>query len=307
MLRSPRRNPLGVTCHGPFPGASLSVEPNIIALMRVISALIAYAGLIAAVTAAGAGEPVEIRHGGVTLRAVLYRPDGPGPFPAVVALHGCGGLSDKSGPITPRFQDWGERLMAAGFVVLFPDSFRSRGLGSQCTIRERKVRASRERADDANVARQWLQSRPWVMPDRVSLVGWSNGATTTLWTVRGKTTKTLSGTDFRSAVALYPGCRELKTAGWNARIPTLILAGAADDWTPAAPCQQMIAAAQGHGAPAVIVTYPDAYHDFDAADLPVRQRTGLAFSGDGSGTAHIGTNEAARADALKRVPEWLAR
>jgi dienelactone hydrolase len=55
------------------------------------------------------------------------------------------------------------------------------------------------------------------------------------------------------------------------------------------------------------VTYPDAHHDFDAPNLPVHQRTGLAYSADGAGTAHVGTNEAARADALQRVPEWLAR
>jgi hypothetical protein len=33
----------------------------------------------------------------------------------------------------------------------------------------------------------------------------------------------------------------------------------------------------------------------------------LANTADGSGRAHIGTNAAARADALTRVPEWLAR
>ena len=32
------------------------------------------------------------------LRALLMKPDGPGPFPAIVALHGCGGYS---GGFTP--------------------------------------------------------------------------------------------------------------------------------------------------------------------------------------------------------------
>jgi len=36
-------------------------------------------------------------------------------------------------------------------------------------------------------------------------------------------------------------------------------------------------------------------------------RTGYAFSTDASGRVHTGTNPQARADALKRVPEWLAR
>jgi hypothetical protein len=33
----------------------------------------------------------------------------------------------------------------------------------------------------------------------------------------------------------------------------------------------------------------------------------LAFSADGSGRVHSGTHPAARADALKRVPEWFSR
>jgi hypothetical protein len=35
--------------------------------------------------------------------------------------------------------------------------------------------------------------------------------------------------------------------------------------------------------------------------------TGVTRSVDGSGNAHFGTNDAARADALKRVPQWIAR
>lgn len=44
-----------------------------------------------------------------------------------------------------------------------------------------------------------------------------------------------------------------------------------------------------------------------AAACAAELRTGLAFSADGSGRAHSGTHPAARADALKRVPEWLKR
>jgi len=40
---------------------------------------------------------------------------------------------------------------------------------------------------------------------------------------------------------------------------------------------------------------------------PLRLRTGLAHTADPTGRAHSGTNPAARADALKRVPQWLAR
>jgi dienelactone hydrolase len=255
--------------------------------------------------AACASEQVAIQQGDMALRAVLYRPAGPGPFPAIVGLHGCGGLRDRSGPISSHLQEWGQHLSSFGFAVVFPDSFGSRGLDPQCRMRERQVRASRERVDDADAARQWLQSQSWVDPGRVSLLGWSNGATATLWTVR--TGKQLSGRDFRSAVALYPGCRDLQANAWGARIPTLTLVGADDDWTPPGPCQQMVAGARGRSALAAMVLYPAAYHGFDRANSPVRLRTGLAYTADGSGKAHIGTNELARADAFRRVPAWLAR
>jgi dienelactone hydrolase len=259
------------------------------------------------VTGANAAERIDIKDGDFTLRAMLYRPPGEDRFPAVVAMHGCGGLWTRSGKISARFEEWGQRLMAAGFAVLFPDSFGSRNLGSKCTIAKRALSVSRDRVADANAARRWLQKQSWVIPERVSLIGWSNGATATLWTVRDKGPKSPESEEFRSAIALYPGCRQLRELAWSARIPTLVLLGGADDWTPPAPCQEMIAEAQSRNALATVITYPGAYHGFDGADYPIRQRKGLAFTADGSGIAHHGTDEAARADAIKRVPQWLSR
>ncbi len=272
--------------------------------MRLIVLILA---VLASTGAAAAPEPVEIPAGAIKLKAYLYRPAGDGPFPAVVALHGCGGLSGRSGPVSVRYRDWGERLAEQGFAVLFPDSFGSRGLPSQCTVRERTVRAARERVADAIAARQWLQAESFVAPDRVSLLGWQNGAVAVLWTVRRRAGVDGGGPDFRSAVALYPGCRRLGDAEWSARVPTLLLVGAADDWTPAAPCEQMVAGARGRSAQAAIVVYPGAHAEFDHPNMPMRVLHGLAFSADGSGRAHSGTNPAARADAIKRVPEWLGR
>jgi dienelactone hydrolase len=258
-------------------------------------------------TVAAAAEPVDIVDGGTTLKGVLYRPAGAGPFPSVVALHGCGGLLNSSGKIVTRFADWGDRLTAAGLAVLFADSFGSRGLANQCRVRERRVRSSRERVADAYAARRWLQGQEWVIKNRVSLMGWSNGAMATLWGVRPRAAARDGGPDFRSAVAFYPGCRRLGDAAWSARIPTLIMIGKADDWTPAAACEQMVAGARGRSARATLITYPGAYHEFDRPNYSLRMLSGLAYSADGSGHAHVGTNPAGRADALKRVPQWLMR
>lgn len=269
--------------------------------------VLAIAGAFALTAVAHASESVEIGQGDAALRGILFRPEGDGPFPSVVGLHGCGGIVNRSGKVVPRFADWGDRLVAAGISVLFPDSFTPRGVTGQCRVRERKVRSSRERVADANAARRWLQNQSWVMKDKVSLAGWSNGAIATLWAVRPRVAARDGGADFRSAVAFYPGCRRLREAAWSARIPTMILIGRADDWTTASACEQMVAGARNRTARTTLVVYPGAYHEFDRPDFPVRELSGLAYTADGSGRAHVGTNAAARADALKRVPEWLKR
>jgi len=142
----------------------------------------------------------------------------------------------------------------------------------------------------------------------VTLLGWSTGATTALWTIRrASAIPKQDQTDFRSAVAFYPGCRRLENAAWSARVPTLILIGAADDQTSAPTCERMVAGARGRSAGTSIVVYPATYHDFDHPNRPLQERGGYAFAVDRSGKVHTGTNETARADALKRVPQWLAR
>src|SRR5216683_3177800 len=123
-------------------------------------ALLASAGLLALLLAgrgavAAGPEPVEFREGDLTLKGLLYRPDGNGPFPAVVGMHNCGGLVNASGTVATRYGDWAQQLVKAGFVVLFPDSYGSRGLGNQCANRNQSVRPDRERIADATAARRW--------------------------------------------------------------------------------------------------------------------------------------------------------
>jgi dienelactone hydrolase len=275
----------------------------LVILLVAATAMMLAPGVAHAVTS----EQVAIPYPGGNLHALLYRPLGAGPFPAVIGLHGCGGIGSITGTPTSRYLDWGQRLANAGFVVLFPDSYGSRGLGSQCSVRSRGVRVDRERIADADAARRWLQSQSWVTAERISLLGWSNGAIAALWAVRPRAAVKDSGPDFRSAIALYPGCRRLTETAWNARVPTLILIGGADDWTSPAACEQMVAGARGRSAAISLVVYPGAYHDFDHPNRPVQVRTGYAFSVDGTGKVHTGTNPAARADATNRVQEWLLR
>ena len=81
-----------------------------------------------------------------------------------------------------------------------------------------------------------------------------------------------------------------------------MLHGESDDWTPIAPCR---AWADGNGNRVQLVAYPGAYHDFDGPDVALHTRR-AAFSADGSGVVHQGSDPAARADALRRVPAFIA-
>ena len=276
--------------------------------MRHLIGLILAAGfaLPCAGLAAPAPEPVEIASGGMKLKALLYRPEGTGPFPAVVALHNCDWLAGRRTPLARRYRDWAERLVAVGYVVLFPDSFGSRNMGPQCNAGQRSLRSGRDRVVDADAARHWLQQQAYVAADRISLMGWANGGVAALWTIRPRPAKKDDGADFRSAIAFYPGCRRLRDTAWSARMPTLILVGAKDDWASATACEQMVAGARGRTARAAIHVYPEAYHDFDHPNLPLQQRTGVLVNGTAS-RVHVGTDQAARVDAMKRVAQWLAR
>jgi dienelactone hydrolase len=262
--------------------------------------------LASGIAVAGGPEPVEFPDGDITLKAMVYRPEGAGPFPAIIGMHDCSGLIDSSGAVASKYREWAQLLVKDGFIVLFPESYGSRGIGSQCTARSRPVRPDHERVADANASRLWLGQQPDVRADHISLLGWSNGGSSVLWTIRPQR-KPNDKHDFRSAVALYPGCRRLDSTAWSARVPTLILIGAADDVSSPQDCEHMVAGARGRSARINITVYPGAFHDFDHPNRPPQVRTGYAVSADGSGRIHTGTNAAARVDSFKRVPQWLAR
>lgn len=234
--------------------------------------------------------------GGVTLDAALVHPAGAVRGPAVVALHGCGG------PVPSRDAQWAETLATEGHIVLLPDSFGSRGLGSQCRLQQRSVRPSGARRQDAIAAARWLAGQPGTPPGGIVLLGWSNGGGTVLFTAAQA--PDLPPGLFSRFVAFYPGCRtELQSTTWKPSAPLMILVGANDDWTPAEPCQALA----GKFPDAItLVVYPDAWHDFDRPDRPVRVLHGLTTPPSGTGQAYAGTNSVARLDALHRVSAFIA-
>lgn len=251
--------------------------------------------VIAALLVAPAGRAEQVRFaggGGAEIRAELTMPAGTPVAPSIVALHGC------AGPYPARDDAWARRLAEAGHIVLRPDSFASRGLGPQCRVREREVTAPGLRREDALAAAKFLAAQPFAPPGGVVVMGWSDGGSTTL-------ALALRGEDkpaglLRGFIAFYPGCR------WRAPDPAgppiLLMIGAADDWTPAAPCQAL---AERVGARIRFVAEPGAYHDFDAP-VPLHTMGGIPRAQNADHVVHLGANPAAREDAIRRVTEFLA-
>src|SRR5258705_2050915 len=126
--------------------------------MRLLSAtaFLAISAIVSAADAAPVPQQVDIPSGSAILHAELFKPEGNGPFPVVIALHGCGGLGTHSEAVQPRYRDWAEQLLKTGHAVLLPDSYGSRELGAQCRAKEHRVLARRERVADITAARQWL-------------------------------------------------------------------------------------------------------------------------------------------------------
>ena len=278
--------------------------------MRFLSA-IAFLTLSAVAFSADAAplaapHQVDIPSGNAILHAQLYKPEGEGPFPVVIALHGCGGLGGRTEPVQPRYRDWAEQLVKGGKAVLLPDSYGSRELGPQCRAKEHKIHARRERVEDIMASRQWLVEQPWAAHNRISLLGWANGASALLWAVRPQLSSRSVEPDFRSAVAFYPDCRISAGLGWSARVPTLLLIGAKDDVSSPPACRQMIDGARGRSALTRIVVYPGAYHDFDRVNFPLHAIAGTADAAVPE-RGHLGTDPEARANSQKRVAEWLSR
>jgi dienelactone hydrolase len=248
-----------------------------------------------------------------TITGYLYKPEGPGPFPAVIGLHGCNGLVDQAGKVLALYGTWGKRLSKDGYLVLLPDSFGSRGHGDLCAVQPgipRPVQADREMPRDSYGALAYLRTRPDLKPNRIAILGQSFGAIAMFYTIaEGARPKELSAEqDFRAAIAFYPFCPPLlaREPKWKPRQRLLLLMGEADNFTPAAPCKELVAAVAASGGPPIEAHwYPGAYHAFDHPDLAERVLTNVKLPPDGHSPT-VGSNPEARADAILKVEAFLA-
>jgi dienelactone hydrolase len=256
----------------------------------------------------------------VLIHGLLFTPGGVGSrrLPAVVALHGCGGmyssLKSKRDALSMRHQGMADLLVSEGYIVLFPDSFRSRGLEEICTMegRSRPV-TQRHRQLDTLGALAWLQQRDGVAPDRVAVLGWSHGGSAVLAALNAKDPpvagRRAGPPYFRAGAAFYPGCSDALNAknGYSLAAPLELYIGGSDDWTAPGPCVKL-ADKLGvfAGEPVAITVYPDTYHGFDDPGTRKRLRLEVPNGVNPGQGVTVAPNPAAREDAYAKLRRFLA-
>ena len=282
----------------------------------LVLAGIIYVGL-AGVTPASAAGPETVQFSSLDtdrtpIRGLLFRPKAPGPYRTILMMHGCSGLFRKDGNLQINLAAWIARFVDWGYLVLAVDGFKPRGFRSMCHRRKRPLHSLDDRPYDAYGGLAWLKTQKFVRPDKIALVGWSNGAMATLSGLRESHVEKFGGElRFTAAAAFYPGCITLtkRTDGeYRPYAPLLVFVGLADNWTWPKPCLKLMEAARKAGLPAEIAAYDGAYHAFDHPSLPLKTRIARNRRWKKKEReVTIGSNPAARAAAIVRLKGWLSR
>lgn len=131
--------------------------------------------------------------------SMMFKPDGAGPFPALVIMPTCNAhLYSKS-----TF-DWAQRAVAHGYAALVVDPLAPRGRDGNC-VRPLVVPASRI-LKDAFDAAEHLRRQHFVDSTRIGLLGFSQGAMVGLGAAGSTYSRLDERERFSAVVSVYPVC-----------------------------------------------------------------------------------------------------
>lgn len=240
-------------------------------------------------------EPLRKRVDELGAGIDVVRPDGVGPFPVVIQLHGCGGRK-------PLQDHWAVAVREAGWAAVIVDSYAHRKISDTqayatvCTgLRFRGA----ERAGDLFAAMEWVRRQTWADAGRIVVAGWSHGGWTALDAMAmapggeaerftgltGLPQEPLDG--LVGAFLMYPFASLPSVArlrGLRVDVSPLAIVGGRDVIVGGRGLGAALRRMRTPGAPIDVVVFDKATHAFDeaeASDLRVRYDASLTLRAQG--------------------------
>lgn len=222
-------------------------------------------------------ETVQQRIDSLLPSAQLYLPEGEGPFPVVIQLHGCGGTKKLQAAWAPVARD-------VGWAAIVVDSFAFRKISTTeayLTVCLGLRLWGRERAGDLFAMMEWARHQGWADPNRLAVAGWSHGGWTAMDAMAlkpgeeaarethlaGLPAEPLSG--LVGAFLLYPysGIGSLSAErGMRADVPVEVIVGARDSVVGGRGNGRRLTGVAKPGSPVNVTVFETATHAFDEAD-----------------------------------------
>jgi dienelactone hydrolase len=242
----------------------------------------------------------------------LFKPDGPGPFSALVLLPVCSGHGKWY-----QLFDWAKAALDRGYAVLVVDPLTPRGVGVENCLAQ-KVNLTRFRKDGFDAA-EHLRKQPFVKHDRIGLLGQSQGAMAAL-SASGEAHSTPDGRPaFRAIVSLYPLCNlpnyrsivlkrvvDMRFLPIKVVVPLQVQMGELDNEAPPKDCVPLLEEQKSKGAPVDFVVHKNATHNWDTSALGSTTFTKPAPPwSPGQKTIAYRYNAQVTADSMKRAFEFF--
>jgi dienelactone hydrolase len=217
-----------------------------------------------------ASETVHFRSGQLELGGYVYKPAGPGPFPAVLYNHGSAGgyLNNQAfDAIGPMFVEHGWAFFApyrrgqglsadAGPYIMdeIQAGVARGGLSAGAEVLTRLL--ATDHLDDQMAALAWLQEQPFVRKGAIAAMGNSfGGIETVLGAARGGYCAAVDAAGGAESWNDAPDLRSLLTRSVETAAPPILFLQAENDVT-VEPSRTLFAARQSAGLPAELRIYP---------------------------------------------------
>lgn len=227
-----------------------------------------------------------------TISGWFIKPKGKGPFPTIIFLHACAGLTKGS---VDSLNAHANYMKKHGFASFILDSFGARKLSGGKICRGTSVTRSAYafRVDDAFNALRKIQEIDFVSKENIFLVGQSHGAGSAIIAARADANKHAEA--FRAVAAYYPPCRFLGLDN-KLKSPLIAFGGEKDDWLSFDNCQHVQEKKLTSGAEYMAILYPDALHGFDMLRKPFKSQGHL-----------LGQNKKATADSREKMRDFFMK